>query len=86
MSIYHYCEIFIKSQSPWILRMETKKRWTRHDIIIEALQRGYLTYNEADCAGLLYKHQSNSLPKSIIPLDKSPYKRRVENRYGLVAV
>ena len=79
MSVCHYCELFIKTESPWILRLEIKEPWNRHEIIIEALQRGYLTKDEAACVKTLYRHWGNSLPKSVIPLDRTIYKRRVEN-------
>jgi len=85
--IHHYCKILVKTDRQWILSIEIEKNWSRHDIISNSIKRGYLTRDEAECCMEIHRSWSNSLPKNVIPIDRTQYQwKDTIDRYVLRSV
>ncbi|MFA5037618.1 MAG: hypothetical protein WC479_10645 [Candidatus Izemoplasmatales bacterium] len=79
--IHHYCEILVDSNEPYVLRLEVKKNWSKCDIILHSIRRGYITPDEAWKCKYERWRWSNSRLKDYLPLDLSPYRIKYIDRY-----
>jgi len=85
--IHHFAKIVVDSQRPWVLQLEIKKNWSRHDILSHSIKRGYLTRDEAECCRTVYRNWANSLPKSVIPIDRTQYQwKDTVDRYAMKGI
>ena len=78
---HYYCEIYVATNNPWILRIEVKKNWSRHDIIMHSLRRGYITRDEAAVCRQERIYWLPYTKKEFFPLDLKPYQWQERDRY-----